>query len=570
MVDFIKTQNTFLNGEVEPGFFAHDNLSGLSCLENMDVLSGGGLSRRRGLSKIATLTNAAKLVPFSVSDTEQYILALANERLLVYSTDGTLVQSISAPWQYEDVPCVQYAQRFGTIIFVHPDFQPRVLSGTNGSFSLSLFDFSINEDMTQNMPFMRFDDAEGITITLTANGNGNNYVNLTTNNDFWTQDCVGERIFIIGRQWRITSFVDAKHVVAYTNGSYTLPQSAVSEWYEGAFSARRGWPCSITFHQDRLVFGGTRDWPSGVWMSQVGKHNNFSVGSGLDDEAIFITLTSQQQQQICTVVSSDNLQILTSVGEWAISNKPLTPSSVDIKQHTAVGSVAGCYLQPQKIEGQTVFVSRNMQDIRELSLDDFGENYNANDLCAMSKHLMTEPIDMAYNQSTRQLFVVMKNGTMSVLNQNAALGISAWGRYKTQGEFLSVAVVNDETYVVVKRGNATYLEVFDSNALSDNGFEFSFCAAGLPLRVSGHNVSRLRIRKIMARVLNTKSLFINDSRITLPNDVYSNDSNGFSGDVLMSVLGTGHQCINAPWKISGDEQLPATILSVSVFGNYGI
>jgi len=570
MVDFIKTQNTFANGEVAPEFFAHDNLSGLSKLENMDVLPGGGLSRRYGLSKKADLLKTAKLAPFSVSDDEQYIIAMADERLWIFSPDGTLAQSIISPWSYDDVASVQYAQRFGTMIFVHPDYQPRVLKKSSGGFSLSTFDFSVNDNMTRNIPFMKFDDADGITITVTANGGGNNYATFTTSSDFWTADCVGERILLMGLQWRIDSVTNATTAVAYTNSTYTLPQSPIKDWYESAFNNRRGWPCSITFHQNRLVFGGSRDWPSGVWMSQVGKHNNFSVGTGLDDEAIFITLTSQQRQQICTVVSSDNLQILTSVGEWAISNKPLTPASVDIKQHTSVGSVASHYLPPQKIEGATVFVSRNLHDLRELSLDELGENYNANDLCAMSKHLMTGPVDMAYNPGTRQLFVVMDDGTMAVLNQNAGLGISAWGKYTTDGKFLSVAVVDDQTFVVVKRGTAISLEVFDQSALSDGNFDFDFCAAGLPLRASGHNVSRLRIRKIMARVLNTKSIFINDSRITLPNDVYANDSDGFSGDVSVSVLGTSRECINAPWKIHGNEQLPATVLSVSVFGNYGI
>lgn len=570
MVDFIKTQNSFSNGAVAPEFFANDNLSGLSKLENIDVLPSGALSRRCGLSKVCDLLKVAKLIPFSVSDAEQYIIALADERLWVIAPDGTLAQSIISPWAYNDVASVQYAQRFGTIIFVHPDYQPRILKKTSNGFTLSSFAFSVNDNMTQNMPFMKFDDAEGITITVTANGGGNNYATFTTSSDFWTADCVGEPILLMGLQWRIDSVTNATTAVAYTNSTYTLPQSPIKNWLEAAFSNRRGWPRSITFHQDRLVFGGSRDWPSGVWMSQVGKHNNFSVGTGLDDEAIFITLTSQQRQQICTVVSSDNLQILTSVGEWAISNKPLTPASVDIKQHTSVGSVASQYLPPQKIEGSTVFISRNMHDLRELSLDELGENYNANDLCAMSKHLMTGPVDMAYNPSTRQLFVVMSDGTMAVLNQNAGLGISAWGQYTTDGKFISVAVVDDNTYVVVKRGNVISLEVFDDNALSDGDFDFAFCAAGLPLRASGHNVSRLRIRKIMARVLNTKSLFINGARITLPNEVYAENADGFSGDVSVNILGTSRECINAPWEIHGNEQLPATILSVSVFGNYGI
>lgn len=570
MPDFIKTQNTFSNGEVAPDFYAHDNLSGLSKLENMDVLPGGGLRRRSGLDRITNLLWPAKLAPFSVSDNEQYIIAMANERLWIFSPDGTMVQNIFSPWSYDDVARVQYAQRFGTMIFVHPDYQPRILRKTNSGFELNLFDFSVNDNMTQNMPFMKFDDADGISITVSAASGGNNYATFTTSADFWTADSVGERILLMGLQWRITAVTDAKNAIAYTNNAYTLPQSAIKDWQESAFSNRRGWPCSITFHQDRLVFGGSRDWPSGVWMSCVGKHNNFSVGTGLDDEAIFITLTSQQRQQICTVVSSDNLQILTSVGEWAISNKPLTPASVDIKQHTSVGSVATRYLAPQKIEGATVFVSQNMRDIRELSLDDLGENYNANDLCAMSKHLMTNPIDMAYNPGTRQLFVVMADGTMAVLNQNAALGISAWGKYITDGEFISVAVLDDDTFVVVKRGNTISLEKFDENALSDGDYNFSFCASGLPLRTSGHNVSRLRIRKIMARVLNTKSLSINGIRTVLPNEIYADGAGGFNGDVSISMLGTTRDCINAPWRIHGDDQLPATVLSVSVFGNYGI
>ena len=68
MADFIKTQNSFANGAVAPEFYAHDNIDGLSRLENMDVLAGGGLSRRSGLRSISALKGPARLIPFSVSD----------------------------------------------------------------------------------------------------------------------------------------------------------------------------------------------------------------------------------------------------------------------------------------------------------------------------------------------------------------------------------------------------------------------------------------------------------------------------------------------------------------------
>ena len=80
MPDFIKTQNSFSNGEVAPEFYALDNVNGLSKLENMDVLAGGGLSRRAGLSHAATLNEDVRLISFTVSDGQEYILALSDDR----------------------------------------------------------------------------------------------------------------------------------------------------------------------------------------------------------------------------------------------------------------------------------------------------------------------------------------------------------------------------------------------------------------------------------------------------------------------------------------------------------
>lgn len=306
-------------------------------------------------------------------------------------------------------------------------------------------------------------------------------------------------------------------------------------------------------------------------MSKVGIHNNFDVGTGLDDEAIFITLLSEQRQQICTVVSSDNLQILTSAGEWAISNKPLTPSSVNIKQHTSVGSVVSRYLPPQKIEGSTIFISGSGKDIRELTLDDLGETYSATDLCALSKHLMMGPQDLAYNDQTNQLFVVMENGDIAVLNKNSALGISAWGIYKTQGDFKSVAVMDGETFVIVKRGDKTCIEKFSADSMKDaDSYGFSYHAAGLPLLSGKHAPDKIRVRKLSARVLNTKSLFMNGFRAPLPNEIYTDEEPGFSGDVSINLLGTTLDAIKPLWKIEGSEPLPATVLSITINGRYSI
>ncbi len=569
MGNFIKTQNSFANGEVAPEFYAREDINGLARLENMDVISGGGLARRRGLEPVTGLYDAVRLVPFIVSDTERYLLVLSNNHVEIYN-GATMKQDIMVPWSAADMAKLQYAQRFGTIIFVHPDHKPYILSKkANGYFEIMPFDFEANNDMTVNMPFMRFDDAQGVSITISSHANGNNFATLTTNKAFWNKQHELSRIQMLGKQWLIRQYVSPTVAVAVVNGGYTIPNSPVWDWAEAAFSYYRGWPCSISFHQDRLVFGGSRSWPSGVWMSQVGRHYNFNVGTGLDDEAIFFTLLSEQHQQICTVVSSENLQILTSVGEWAISSKPLTPSAVDIKQHTAVGSVTSRYLPPQKIEGSTVFISGNKKDIRELTLDELGENYNASDLCALAKHIMHDPIDLAYNEDTHQLFIVMANGNMAVLNKNSALGISAWGLYRTQGQFISVAVMDGETYVAVKRGSEYKLEKFSSSAMVDGGaYGFSYTASALPLLSGGHAPKKIRVRKIGLRVLNTKSIFINGRRAPIPNDVMADENPGFTGDVSVNFLGTHADTVRPLWSVHGSDALPATVLSVTTNGWY--
>lgn len=570
MADFIKTQNSFANGEVAPEFFAYDNINGVSKLENADVLASGALSRRRGLSQIEKLRGPARLIPFSVADGEDYIIALIDKHMYIYH-NNTRYQDLFAPWAYDDLSMIQFAQRFGTMVFVHPDFPPYVLEKQGGAFNLSHFRFDVTETFSMKVPFVKFEDAENIKISISTHSMGNNYAIFTTNSDYWSPSHVGSRLFLLNNQWQITEYISPTQIVAYINAAYTMPDAPISDWYESAFSNRRGWPRSITFHQNRLVFGGSRDLPSGLWMSQVGRHGNFDTGTGLDDEAIFVSLLSQERQQIATLVSSDNLQILTNAGEWAISSKPLTPSVVDVKQHTFVGSYMARFLPPQKIEGATVFVSGNGRDIRELSLDDIGENYNANDLCAFAKHLMTTPIDIAYNANTHQLFVVRDDGDMAVLNQNAALGISAWGKYTTQGKFLSVGVCDGTTYVVTERDGGVFLEYFDANTMTDAGtYNFAFTISGLPLRTSGHNASRIKVRKISARVIKTKSVYINQHRMTLPDAVYDINSDGYSGDVSLNLLGTMKNTIDSLWTIHGTEPQPTTILSVTVYGWYTV
>jgi hypothetical protein len=570
MGNFLKTQSIFSCGEVSPDFYAIDNSFGVSELENMDVLQSGGLKRRPGLKKIAQVSDNSILVPFIISEDEKYLLVIYEQSIDVYKND-TKITTLVAPWSDTDLPKLQYAQRFNTLFFVHPGYQPRILTKNTNSFKLSTFSFFINPDISINIPFTRFDDTADVSITISASNIDNNHAVFTTNKDMWSNAWVGVRLFIHNKQWIIDSVQNARSAIAYTNGAFSLPQNPLYNWTEAVFSNMRGWPVSVSFHQNRLVFGGSPSAPNNIWMSKTGQYNDFDVGTGLDDEAIFVSLLSGQHNHISTVISSDTLQILTSVGEWAISNSPLTPSNVNIKQHTSVGSIITRYLPPQQIEGSTVFISKSGQDIRELDMDVLKQTYNATDLCCCAKHLMNNPVSIAYNPTEHRLYIVMENGRMAVLNKYTNTEISAWGTYTTDGVFKYVTVIDEKTYVVVKRQNTCFLENFDSDCLKDSdNYNFSYKVSALPLIVNGHAPKKLRIRKIKLRLKNTKTVFINNKRVEIPNDVYDEDSDGYNGDLSLSLIGYQYDTMQPLWSISSNESLPATVLSVTTDGWYSI
>lgn len=568
MGKFIKTQYAFSSGEINPEFYAANNLFGVSKLENMDVLESGGLKRRPGLKKIKNIANNSILVPFVISESEKYLLVIHEISIDVFQNDEKIT-TLVAPWHATDLTKLQYAQRFNEIFFVHPNYNPRVLSKNQSGFKIENFHFHVNTDISVNIPFMRFEDTQNIAITITNSTIDNNHAVFTTSSDMWDNTWVGVRLLVNNKQWVVESVQSATVATVYTNGNFTIPGSPISDWYEAAFGNKRGWPLSVSFHQNRLVFGGTLSAPNNIWMSKVGEYTNFDIGTGLEDEAIFTTLLSSQHHQICMLVSSYALQILTSVGEWAISNAPLTPSNVDIKQHTSVGCPISRFLPPQQIDGSTVFISASGKDIRELDLDTLSEKYNATDLCVYSKHLMNNPVSIAYNPKNCQLFVVMEEGYIAVFNKHINTEIAAWARYTTDGYFKYVSVIDNETYVVVKRGNTTYLEKFDDSCLDDAGqYNFSYKISALPMIVNGHTPKKIHLRKISLRVMKTKTLFVNNYRMEIPNYVYDENHDGYTGDLSMNSLGTLQNTIEPLWTISSSEQLPAIILSVTTEGDY--
>ncbi|KJS38868.1 MAG: hypothetical protein VR70_09140 [Rhodospirillaceae bacterium BRH_c57] len=235
-----------------------------------------------------------------------------------------------------------------------------------------------------------------------------------------------------------------------------------------AFSTTRGWPSSVSFHQDRLVIGGSRDLPNHLWMSRVGAFFNFDVGTGLDDQAIHFEILSDRVDAIRNVFSGRHLQVFTTGGEWMVSGDPLAPRTVQIRRQTRVGALTMRRVPPRDVDGATLFAAASGRELREFLFADAEQAYQAADLALLARHLVNDPVDMDYDPLRRLVHLVMADGSLATVTNFRREKVTAWTGQETAGQFLSVAVVGTETYAMVRRGAVVSIEVFEDALGTDS------------------------------------------------------------------------------------------------------
>lgn len=158
-------------------------------------------------------------------------------------------------------------------------------------------------------------------------------------------------------------------------------------WYEQSFTGRTGYPSAVTFHEGRLVFGGTLAEPDGLFFSKSGNYYNFDTGDALDGEAIQLTCDGSEVRDIRYLVSNRDLQVFTSNAEFyvpAYVNQPLTPSNAVVKEQTPFGAA---WVRPASLDGGTIFVPETRRAVREYIFTDTQNAYSAPNLATIARDL---------------------------------------------------------------------------------------------------------------------------------------------------------------------------------------
>ena len=203
---------------------------------------------------------------------------------------------------------------------------------------------------------------------------------------------------------------------AIGGGSPTIESgAATTEWYEQSYSSTNGFPAAVTFHEDRLWFGGTPAQPDTIWGSKSGEYFNFDLGKANNGDSIELDASTGVTNQIRHLVSNRDLQVFASQSEFYVpsfQDQPITPANAKVSSQTPFGSG---FVRPTSLDGSTLFVQATGTAVRDYIYSDGEGAYTANMVSLLSSHLINSPVQLAtvkgsLSRPGAYAFFLMNNG----------------------------------------------------------------------------------------------------------------------------------------------------------------
>lgn len=502
MARFVDFTTNFSTGELDPLLRARVDLqqygNALSKATNVLIQPQGGLRRRPGTKHILELPNTStasagngvRLVPFQFSVDDSYMLCFTHNRMYVIK-NGVVQANINASGNNylttsigsSIVDDMCWTQSADTLIVVHPDLQPvRITRTSDTAWTATTITF----DSIPKYAFTMTVATPSVGHLTPSAVSGN--ITLTSQNSYFTSSHVDQYINASpqGRA-KIVAVDSGTTVRAITEYPFfntsNIPQGSwdVESGYEDVWSSTKGWPRSVTFHEGRLYFGGSKSRPSTIWGSKINLFFDFVPSESLDDDAVEATLDTNELNVITDIISSRDFQVFTTGGEFYVPQQgtdPITPLTFTFKQVSRNGIKPGTRVQ--SVESGSIYIQRQGKSLNEFIFSDTQLTYITQRISLLAGHLLKGPQRIALRRasSTEEAdLLLMTNttdGSMAAFSIMRSQQITAPSEYTTDGEFIDVGVDVTQIYCVTKRVfNSTtryFVERFQDDLYTDCAF----------------------------------------------------------------------------------------------------
>ena len=412
-----------------------------------------------------------------------------------------------------DLPNIHRVQSADVLYLAHASYAPYKLARSgHTSWSFIEIDFQdgpyLNQNASLTTLLISANAAVGDQINITASSiEGINVTTSSTGRGFLSTD-VGRVVRILnGTVWgyaKINSITSTLIVTAIIKRLFGAI-GAVTTWRLGAWSATTGYPGTLGFFEQRLIFASSSTFPQRLWFSQSADFENHepdsvpSAGGARQqeaDDALDFTLAGNEANPVRWLATSKNLLAGTLGGEWRItSNGPnIQFNDIDAKQQSSFGSAN---VQAMKMRGRHLFLQRAQRNLYELLFEFQTDNYVAFDQNLLADHITRGGLtELAYQQQPDSiLWTIRADGVAPTFTYQPEQKVVGWARQIFGGAYLggdavceSVATIpasgTDEVWVIVKRtiNGATkrYIEVMETaHEPGDDGALAVYCDAAI-------------------------------------------------------------------------------------------
>lgn len=623
----------FNGGEISPRMYGRSDLPAYQVggrrVENFIPLVQGPLLRRSGTRFVAEVKDsddAVVLIPFTVSTLASYVIEAGPLYFRFYTSEARLESGgspveVVTPYTAADLADLQWAQSADVLYLVHPDHEPRKLTRTSATA------FSLDTILPIDGPYL---DENTTSTTLTPSATSGAGITITASAVAGINDGAGFVASDVGRVVRIFGGGQWGYAeITVVNSVVSVDADVKSDF--GGTSAEKRWrlgvwyslnyPRTVTFHQNRLWFGGPTDFIQRIDGSVVGDFEVFAPHGLASDDPAYSEDTVDDTNAVSFTVSSDELNAIlwarvskslvlgtsSSIFNMRASstNEIITPTNITVTEDRRIGSAT---VQPVVSEDAVLYLGRAQRSLEAASFRFEDDGFSVTDLTEFADHILrTGGLRITRTQQPHSLiWVVTNDGYLVSLTLRPRQRVAAWANHPIGGSWPgrssafieSVARMaesdHDQLWLVAKRtiNGATkrYIEFMEESFrfldptqpieeafFVDSGLTLDGADAADPTTVSGATQAdpvvvtvtghpyldgdRVRITKVIGMTeLNQRSFLVSNAGV---NTFELQDLDGTDVDgTAFTAYVQGGECRKATTAVSGASHLEGETVAI--------
>lgn len=317
----------------------------------------------------------------------------------------------------------------------------------------------------------------------------------------------GKYFRILGGLIYIKTFTDAQTVSGeiireLPQLTTSLVVKAGNLLLESAAWGADNYPRTSGLMGNRLLFGGSPQYPQTIWGSRVGDFEDLAGGSKADDPWAF-TISSGQANVIRWLAALRELFIGTNNGEWRLSGgsngEAINPGNPPLVSQESVNGVIN--LPPMIIGRSVIYADRFAQTLYIINYKYQNDAYVSDNLNLLSPDILKSGIvGLAFApKKYPTIWAPRSDGILASLTIMPEHEVQAWSRQITDGQVERVCTIpgaaETETWLLVKRGiggqTKRYIELLKSYDYGDDLKDAWFVDCGLQFINTGAPVTTL-------------------------------------------------------------------------------